>query len=82
MPPAGPDMVTLRFRFPDGKTITWRFTKAATVQDIYNFVFVKMPETGKFMVSKSYPRKDLQNLHESLEQAEIADMESFIVTKF
>lgn len=92
MPPAGTGMVTLRFRFPNGKNETWRFDKTASVnvllfffwfmKDLYNFAFAKMETPAKFVVSKNYPKVDLHQLHNTLEEAGVGDMEGLVVTKF
>lgn len=80
MPEASPEMVTLRFRMPDGSAKTWRFNKNANVQEMYSFVFANLSVPGKIKLSTNYPKKDLDELHITLSSAGIGDMESIMVT--
>ena len=67
---------------PDGSAKTWRFNKNSNVQELYNYVFSQLSEPCKFKISKNYPKKDLEELHQTLSAAGIDNMEGLMVTKF
>ena len=81
IPDASNDRITVRFRLPDGKSVTWRFLKTSPVRDLYQFIFVTLPATSTtFVISRSYPKQDLTVYDLSLEQAGLEDMEGLNVT--
>lgn len=82
MPQADDNHINVRFRFPDGKTSQWRFSKkTGTVRDLYCYVFTVLPKSPtNFLLVKPYPKVELKNADQSILAAGIEEMDMITVS--
>jgi len=75
--------LSLNIRFPDGSLKSWTFPLSATVEDLYDFVKVNLPEGQytRFKIAISYPRQQITALKNYLIETGISNKESLIVDK-
>ncbi|DBA79778.1 hypothetical protein WJX77_003560 [Trebouxia sp. C0004] len=64
---------TLQIRLADGSKLTGRFNLTQTVQDVKKFIDASSSQGGNYKLTTSYPRKELTDLFQTLQAADVAD---------
>lgn len=64
---------TLQIRLADGSKLTGRFNLTQTVQDVKRFIDASSGQGGNYKLTTSYPRKELTDLSQTLQAADVAD---------
>jgi len=78
------DTLSLNIRLFTGAVENWVFNKNSVVEELYDFVKVKLPEdqlSVKFRISTSYPKKHLINLGDTLGALGIEDQDTLVTEK-
>eukprot|EP01083_Nonionella_stella_P069095 184006_1 len=87
-PPTGPDATSVRIRVSGGCLVTRRFLKTATIQSLYDFVLFgvdhesvtsrKSSGKTKFSLVCSFPRKSLEDMQATLEEAGVLNSQLIV----
>jgi len=78
------DSLSLNIRLFTGTVENWVFNKNSIVEELYDFVKVKLPEdqlSVKFRISTSYPKKHLINFGDTLGALGIEDQDTLVTEK-
>ncbi|KAK2724852.1 FAS-associated factor 1-like [Artemia franciscana] len=80
-PPPGADVTAIRFRLPDGKQVTRRFSSIGPLKTMFDFLFVQGFSTSEYKVLQTFPRRDLSGLDptQSLKELGLSAQETLII---
>lgn len=80
-PAAGPGILELAMRLPDNQRLQRRFRSDAALSNIATFLASKGLDMRQHVIMRSFPRKALANMAETLSEAGLGNKEMLIVDK-
>ena len=69
--------ITLKIRMNNGKVLNRYFAKNDLLQNVYDFIFVNCDKgtNDGFVLVQNFPKKEFNNLYQTLEDAGLGDMD-------